>query len=120
MGMGCTVLLCMARFNQRIGRDNRIGQRAQCINVINLIAKNSIEEGIIAVIRLKGDLFSGVFDDGQDDNDMPAVKLSHVKSGVRSCIITFIRRNMIMQDLTPSGCSENAGSAGNLMKKLGQ
>ncbi|MFT5700168.1 MAG: SNF2 family DNA or RNA helicase [Desulforhopalus sp.] len=56
-----------AKMNQRIGRINRIGQKAKCINVINLIAKYSIEERIMAGIKLKGDLFSGVFDGGQDE-----------------------------------------------------
>ncbi len=56
-----------ARVNQRIGRVNRLGQKSKCINVINLIAKYSIEERIMAGIKLKGDLFSGVFDGGKDE-----------------------------------------------------
>jgi len=36
------------------------------INVINLIAKNSIEERIYAGIQLKTDLFQGVFDGTTD------------------------------------------------------
>lgn len=56
-----------AKMNQRIGRINRIGQKAKCINVINLIAKYSIEERIMAGIKLKGELFNGVFDGGEDE-----------------------------------------------------
>jgi len=56
-----------AKLSQRIGRINRIGQKSQCINVINLIAKKSIEERIMAGIKLKEDLFSGVFDGGKDE-----------------------------------------------------
>ncbi len=56
-----------AKLNQRIGRVNRIGQKSTCINVINLIAKYSIEERIMAGIKLKGELFSGVFDGGEDE-----------------------------------------------------
>ena len=56
-----------AKMNQRIGRIHRIGQKSRCINVINLIAKYSIEERIMAGIKLKGDLFNGVFDGGQDE-----------------------------------------------------
>lgn len=55
-----------ARMNQRIGRVNRIGQKSRHVNVINLIAKHSIEEKIFAGIQLKTDLFKGVFDDGPD------------------------------------------------------
>lgn len=46
---------------------HRIGQKSKCINVINLIAKFSIEERIMAGIKLKEDLFSGVFDGGKDE-----------------------------------------------------
>ncbi|MCP4115582.1 MAG: DEAD/DEAH box helicase family protein [Desulfobacteraceae bacterium] len=56
-----------AKMNQRIGRVSRIGQESGCINVINLIAKSSIEERILAGIQLKTDLFKGVFDDDGPD-----------------------------------------------------
>ena len=55
-----------SRMNQRIGRVSRIGQTSQCINVVNLISKRSIEEKILAGIQMKTDLFQGVFDDGPD------------------------------------------------------
>ncbi|MBM9537625.1 DEAD/DEAH box helicase [Desulfobulbus alkaliphilus] len=55
-----------ARLNQRIGRIHRIGQKARCINVVNLICKQSIEEKILAGIKLKGELFDSVFAGGQD------------------------------------------------------
>jgi hypothetical protein len=55
-----------ARLNQRIGRVNRIGQASKKVNVVNLIAKNSIEEKILAGIQLKTELFTGVFDGGMD------------------------------------------------------
>lgn len=53
-----------ARMNQRIGRVHRIGQKSNCVNVINLISKRSIEERILSGIQLKGELFDSVFDDG--------------------------------------------------------
>ena len=53
-----------AKLKQRIGRVMRIGQKSRCINVINLIAKRSIEEKILAGLHLKQELFSGVFDGG--------------------------------------------------------
>jgi len=51
-----------ARLNQRIGRVHRIGQQSNCVNVINLISKRSIEERILTGIKLKSELFDGVFD----------------------------------------------------------
>jgi superfamily II DNA or RNA helicase len=56
-----------AKLNQRIGRVNRIGQKSNCVNVINLICKDSIEMRILAGIQIKGELFSGVFDGGKDE-----------------------------------------------------
>jgi len=55
-----------AKLNQRTGRVNRIGQTSKCINVINLIAKRSIEEKILSGIQMKTDLFKSVFEDGSD------------------------------------------------------
>jgi superfamily II DNA or RNA helicase len=63
-----------ARLKQRVGRVNRIGQKSRCINVINLVAKDSIEEKILAGIQLKTDLFKGVFEGGAD-----LVTFSHEK-----------------------------------------
>jgi hypothetical protein len=51
-----------ARLNQRIGRIHRIGQKSQTLNVVKLIAKDSIEEKILAGLKLKTEVFSGVFD----------------------------------------------------------
>ena len=65
-----------AKLNQRIGRINRIGQKSTCINVVNLIAKLSIEEKILTGIQLKTDLFKGVFD-GEGDK----VEFSREKRG---------------------------------------
>ncbi len=59
---------------QRIGRVNRIGQKSRCVNVVNLITKNSIEEKILTGIQLKTDLFKGVFEGGTD-----VVEFSHEK-----------------------------------------
>lgn len=55
-----------AKLNQRIGRVNRIGQQSHCVNVINLISKRSIEERILAGIKLKSQVFEGVFDGTTD------------------------------------------------------
>jgi SNF2 family DNA or RNA helicase len=44
----------------------RIGQKSRCINVVNLITKNSIEEKILAGINLKTALFDGVFEGATD------------------------------------------------------
>jgi superfamily II DNA/RNA helicase len=83
-----------AKLNQRIGRVNRIGQKSQCVNVINLISKNSIEMRIMAGIQLKGDLFSGVFDGGVDEVMFDRKKREEMVNQLRE---------MIGEELKPPG-----------------
>ncbi len=75
-----------AKINQRIGRVNRIGQRSKCINVINLIARNSIEERIMAGIKLKEDLFNGVFEGGRDEVLLSREKRQEMVNQLRAVI----------------------------------
>lgn len=75
-----------AKINQRIGRVHRIGQKSKCINVINLIARNSIEERIMAGIKLKEDLFSGVFEGGRDEVLLSREKRQEMVDRLRAMI----------------------------------
>jgi superfamily II DNA or RNA helicase len=72
-----------ARLNQRTGRVNRIGQKSKCVNVVNLIAKNSIEEKILAGLQLKRDLFEGVFDGGPDTVEFSSEKRAEILNKLR-------------------------------------
>lgn len=83
-----------ARMNQRIGRVSRIGQKSTCVNVVNLIAKDSIEEKILAGIQLKLDLFKGVFEDGGPD----MVEFSHEK---RTELLNRLRQMLGEELLAP-------------------
>jgi superfamily II DNA or RNA helicase len=83
-----------ARLNQRIGRVNRIGQKSRCVNVVNLISKNSIEEKILAGIQLKTDLFNGVFDGGPN-----MVEFSHEK---RTELLNRLREMMGEEPVLPT------------------
>jgi SNF2 family DNA or RNA helicase len=82
-----------ARLNQRVGRVNRIGQKSRCVNVVNLIAKNSIEEKIFAGLQLKTDLFEGVFEGTND-----VVEFSHEK---RTELLNRLREMMGDEPLPP-------------------
>ncbi len=82
-----------AKLNQRVGRVSRIGQKSNCVNVVNLIAKNSIEEKIMAGLQLKRDLFDGVFDEGPD-----TVEFSHEK---RTEILNKLREMMGDEPIVP-------------------
>jgi hypothetical protein len=75
-----------AKVRQRIGRVNRIGQKSRCINVVNLITKNSIEEKILAGLQLKTDLFTGVFDGGIDTVEFTREKRTELLNQLRGML----------------------------------
>ena len=54
-----------AVLEQRIGRIYRIGQETP-IQVLNLVSKNSIEEGMIKRLKFKQSMFEGALDGGDD------------------------------------------------------
>lgn len=75
-----------AKVNQRIGRVNRIGQASSCVNVINLVAKGSIEERILAGLQLKTDLFKGVIDGQGDQVDFSQEKRNQLLNQIRELL----------------------------------
>jgi len=72
-----------AKLNQRIGRVNRIGQKSDSIHVVNLIAKDSIEEKILAGIQMKTELFQGVFDGTVDEVEFSSEKRTDLINQLR-------------------------------------
>jgi len=55
-----------AVLEQRIGRVHRLGQ-SRPVQVINFVAKGTIEEGMLSVLKFKKSLFAGVLDGGEKD-----------------------------------------------------
>uniref|UniRef100_UPI0035AEC1F0 helicase-related protein n=1 Tax=Accumulibacter sp. TaxID=2053492 RepID=UPI0035AEC1F0 len=55
-----------AVLEQRIGRVHRLGQ-TRGVQVVNFVARGTIEEGMLAVLAFKQSLFSGVLDGGDDE-----------------------------------------------------
>ena len=53
-----------AVLEQRIGRVHRLGQKRP-VQVINFVAKGTIEEGMLSVLQFKKSLFSGALDRGE-------------------------------------------------------
>jgi SNF2 family DNA or RNA helicase len=55
-----------AVLEQRIGRVHRLGQKRR-VQVINFVARGTIEEGMLSVLRFKKSLVAGILDGGQTD-----------------------------------------------------
>lgn len=55
-----------AVLEQRIGRVHRLGQKRP-VQVINFVARGTIEEGMLGVLKFKKSLFAGVLDGGEKD-----------------------------------------------------
>ncbi|HSM20661.1 MAG TPA: DEAD/DEAH box helicase, partial [Rubrivivax sp.] len=70
-----------AKLEQRIGRVHRLGQR-RGVQVINLVAQGSIEEGMLGVLAFKKSLFAGVLDGGDSAVFMNGTRLAKFMESV--------------------------------------
>ena len=64
-----------AVLEQRVGRVYRIGQQRP-VQVVNLVAARSIEEGMLSLLAFKQSLFSGVLDGGESNVTLEGTRLS--------------------------------------------
>jgi SNF2 family DNA or RNA helicase len=64
-----------AVLEQRIGRVHRLGQR-RAVQVINFVARGTIEEGMLSVLKFKKSLFAGVLDGGETDIMLGGTRLT--------------------------------------------
>ena len=70
-----------AVLEQRIGRIYRLGQKNN-IQVINLVAPNSIEEDMVGKLRFKTSMFEGVLDGGEDSVFIEKNKFAKIMEAV--------------------------------------
>jgi len=70
-----------AVLEQRIGRAHRMGQK-NVVRVINFIAENSIEHGILGLLKYKKSVFAGVLDGGDDQVLMQGSRFNRLMSTV--------------------------------------
>jgi hypothetical protein len=64
-----------AVLEQRIGRVHRLGQR-QPVRVVNFVARGTIEEGMLGLLKFKKSLFAGVLDGGEPEVSMGGSRLT--------------------------------------------
>lgn len=70
-----------AVLEQRIGRVHRLGQ-GKCVQVVNLVAQGSIEQGMLSVLAFKKSLFAGVLDGGESEVFLHGTRLSKFMESV--------------------------------------
>jgi superfamily II DNA or RNA helicase len=64
-----------AVLEQRIGRVHRLGQK-QPVRVVNFVARGTIEEGMLGLLKFKKSLFAGVLDGGEPEVSMGGSRLT--------------------------------------------
>lgn len=72
-----------AVLEQRIGRVHRLGQE-RAVQVVNFVAEDSIESGMLALYRFKRSMFAGVLDGGQSEVFMEGGRLNKFMQTVES------------------------------------
>ncbi|MFH1846591.1 MAG: DEAD/DEAH box helicase [Candidatus Omnitrophota bacterium] len=72
-----------AVLEQRIGRVHRLGQ-SQSVRVINFVAEESIEQGMLSLLQFKRSMFSGVLDNGENEVFMGGTRFNHFMKTVET------------------------------------
>ncbi len=72
-----------AVLEQRVGRVHRLGQR-QPVRVVNFVARGTIEEGMLSVLKFKKSLFAGVLDGGEKEVFLGGSRLTKFMETVES------------------------------------
>jgi len=70
-----------AVLEQRIGRVHRLGQRRP-VRVVNFIAENTIEQGMLGLLAFKKSMFAGVLDGGQKEVFLGGTRLKKFMDSV--------------------------------------
>ena len=102
-----------AKLEQRIGRVHRMGQR-RGVQVINLVAQGSIEQGMLGVLAFKQSLFAGVLDGGDSAVFMNGTRLSKFMESVGEVTEAMgaaedaLAQPVAAPSTTPAGLAETA------------
>jgi len=72
-----------ALLEQRIGRIHRMGQRRP-VQIVNFVAKGTIEEGMLSVLAFKRSLSAGILDGGQSEISLGGSRLNRFMKDVES------------------------------------
>jgi hypothetical protein len=104
-----------AVLEQRIGRVHRLGQK-QPVRVVNFVAKNTIEEGMLSVLQFKKSLFAGVLDGGEKDVFLGGSRLNRFLEQVEAATAAVPPQSMLEDaeealSMPPTMSAEPSGTA---------
>jgi superfamily II DNA or RNA helicase len=71
-----------AVLEQRIGRIHRMGQK-RAVRVVNFVARGTIEEGMLEVLKFKKSLFGGALDGGEKEVFLGGTRLTRFMDSVQ-------------------------------------
>lgn len=83
-----------AVLEQRIARVHRLGQKRN-VQIINLIASETIEHRMLETLKFKSSLFGGVLDNGEDQIFMGESKFKHFMQSLDKLAAQGAKLNII-------------------------
>ena len=99
-----------AVLEQRIGRVHRLGQ-TRGVQVINFVARGTIEEGMLSVLAFKQSLFAGVLDGGESEVVLQGTRLSKFMDTVEQVSGAVTSESTVEEpDPSPLEATTGAGS----------
>jgi superfamily II DNA or RNA helicase len=102
-----------AVLEQRIGRVHRLGQ-TRGVQVINFVARGTIEEGMLSVLAFKQSLFAGILDGGESEIVLQGTRLSKFMETVEQVSSAAQSETPVYeecQDSSPLDATAESGTA---------
>ncbi|MGX1322147.1 superfamily II DNA or RNA helicase [Bradyrhizobium sp. USDA 377] len=107
-----------AVLEQRIARVHRIGQ-ARPVQIVNFVAKGTIEEGMLSVLAFKRSLSEGILDGGSNEVSLGGSRLNRFMKDVAS-VTGGMGSGEAVTVAEEAGPVESASDAGSLGDRAGE
>lgn len=99
-----------AILEQRIARVHRMGQKRP-VQVVNFVAKGTIEEGMLSVLAFKRSLSAGILDGGSGEISLGGSRLNRFMKDIEN-VTSHIGKGEVLTPAEETGSAAAAGSAG--------
>lgn len=99
-----------AILEQRIARVHRMGQKRP-VQVVNFVAKGTIEEGMLSVLAFKRSLSAGILDGGSGEISLGGSRLNRFMKDIEN-VTAHIGEGEVLTPAEETGSAAAAGNAG--------